>query len=400
MLVASSIGQITSWGVLFYSFPVFLSPMEADLGWSIAQMTGAYSLALLVSGVAAIPVGRWLDLRGPRVLMSVCSIAATLLVVAWAFVDSLLAFYLIWIGIGLVMAGVLYEPVFYLVANWFRRRRSRALTILTFIAGLASVIYIPLANWLVDAAGWRSALLILAAVLAVGTTPIYALLLRHSPQDLGLEPDGDRLDFRREGGREVMPERSLTRAQAMRHRGFWWLAAAFFLATLATMAVIVHLIPYLMSVGYDRSFAAGTAGAVGLLALPGRLVFTPLGSVIPRRYITALIFLLQGVALGLLLMTHSRLGVILFVILFGAGFGAITPARAALVAEGYGPALWQHHGRHRLFDHHISGHRAGGEPGDPWLVRGYTTVLWILVILSGLSALAALQARPPDLDGG
>jgi MFS family permease len=383
--------------VLFYGFAVFLTPMQAELGWSIAELTGAYSLALLVSGVAAIPVGRWLDRHGPRALMTGGSVAAALLVVAWASVDSLLGYYLVWLGIGLVMATVLYEPTFHMVANWFRRLRSRALTVLTFVAGLASVIYIPLASWLVDAFGWRDALLILAAILALGTIPIHALLLRRGPGDLGLEPDGGRVEARSPKIDPLPVERSLTREEAMRHPGFWWLGASFFLATLGTMAVIVHLIPYLVSAGYSRSFAAGAAGAVGLLALPGRLIFTPLGGIIDRRYITALIFVLQAVALALLLADQSRVGVVVFVVLFGAGFGAITPARAALVAEGYGPA---HYGSiSGVVAFCITLARSIAPVGAGVLYGvfgGYTTVLWILVALSALAALAALQARPPE----
>lgn len=397
MLVAASLGQITSWGVLFYSFAVFLTPMQEELGWSVAQLTGAYSLALLMSGLAAIPVGRWLDRHGPRVLMTAGSVAATLLVVAWASVDSLLGYYLIWIAIGVVMAAVLYEPTFHMVANWFRRLRGRALTVLTVIAGLASVIYIPLASWLVDAFGWREALLILAAILALGTIPIHALMLRRRPDDLGLEPDGGPGEPR---GAETRPafdgERSLTRQEAFRHPGFWWLGASFFLATLGTMAVIVHLIPYLMSVGYSRSFAAGAAGAVGLLAMPGRMIFTPLGGIIDRRYVTALIFGLQALAIVWLLADQSRLGVIIFVILFGAGFGAITPARAALVAEGYGPA---HYGSiNGVIAFCITLARSIAPVGAGLIYgwfAGYTTVLWALVAVSAVAALAALQARPP-----
>ncbi|HAX25091.1 MAG TPA: MFS transporter, partial [Chloroflexi bacterium] len=128
MVAALSLTEITSWGVLYYAFSVFLTPIGAEMGWSIAEMTGAYSLALLVSGVAAIPAGRWLDRHGPRGLMTAGSIAATVLVVAWSRVESLLGFYLVWAGIGLVMAAVLYEPAFVVVATWFRRYRARALT--------------------------------------------------------------------------------------------------------------------------------------------------------------------------------------------------------------------------------------------------------------------------------
>jgi MFS family permease len=146
LLLTLSFTEITSWGILYYSFSVFLTPMHTELGWSIAQMTGAYSLAILVSGLAAIPVGRWLDRHGPRWLMTAGSVAAMLLVLAWSRVESIVVFYVVWACIGVTLSAVLYEPALQSVAVWFRRKRSRALTILTFFGGFASVIYIPLVD--------------------------------------------------------------------------------------------------------------------------------------------------------------------------------------------------------------------------------------------------------------
>ena len=80
--------ETISWGILYYAFAAFLVPMQQELGWSTAALTGAYSLALLVSGLAAVPVGRWVDRHGPRLLMTVGSIGGTLLVLAWARIDS------------------------------------------------------------------------------------------------------------------------------------------------------------------------------------------------------------------------------------------------------------------------------------------------------------------------
>jgi len=73
--------------------------MHQDLSWSPTAFTGAYSVAMIVSGVAAIPVGRWLDRHGARGLMAAGSAAAILLVLAWAHVTDLAAFYSIWVGI-------------------------------------------------------------------------------------------------------------------------------------------------------------------------------------------------------------------------------------------------------------------------------------------------------------
>src|SRR5579875_797583 len=103
---ALALTETVSWGVLYYGFTVFIKPMQHDLGWSRGALTGAFSLALLVQGVAGLAAGRWLDRRGPRLLMTAGSCAAVVLVLCWSVVRSLLLFYLIWAAIGVVLAAV------------------------------------------------------------------------------------------------------------------------------------------------------------------------------------------------------------------------------------------------------------------------------------------------------
>jgi MFS family permease len=89
--------ETTAYGVLAYAFGVFLVPMQQELGWSRTALTGAYALAIIVSGVAAIPVGRWLDRHGARALMTTGAGVASLLVLAWAQASDLAVFYAIWL---------------------------------------------------------------------------------------------------------------------------------------------------------------------------------------------------------------------------------------------------------------------------------------------------------------
>ena len=98
--------------------------MQRELGYSATQLTGAFSLALLVSAVAGVGVGRVLDRRSPRVLMTGGSLAGVLLMLAWSRVDGLTGFYVLWIAIGLVMATVLYEPAFVCSPSGSQRRRE------------------------------------------------------------------------------------------------------------------------------------------------------------------------------------------------------------------------------------------------------------------------------------
>src|SRR4051812_17180136 len=114
--VTLAITETISWGIIYYSFSVFLTPMQADLKWSRAEITGGFSLALLVMGALAFPVGAWIDQHGPRLLMTMGSIAASLLVLAWSQVTDKTTFYFIWAGLGASAAAVLYEPAFAVIA--------------------------------------------------------------------------------------------------------------------------------------------------------------------------------------------------------------------------------------------------------------------------------------------
>jgi MFS family permease len=386
MLLTVSFTEMTSWGILYYAFTVFVKPMQASLGWSTAELTGAFSLALLCSSGAALPVSRWLDRHGTRWLMTFGSCAASLLVLAWATVENLALFYLIWIGIGITMAAVLYDPAFVLVAIWFRKLRARALTVLTFIAGFASVIFVPLAAWLVQVQGWRMALVTLALLLALVTIPLHALVLRRRPEDLGLAPDGIAVPASTPLIR-MAHEQSISTGAALRGAAFWWMATAFALTMLTAGAITVHLIPYLIDQGYSASFAASMVGLIGIMALPGRLVFTPLGERFSRRLVVAFLFLLQAAALPVLLLVPNHIGVLSFVVLFGAGFGAITPARAALVADHYGST---HYARiNSVLGLFVTGARAVAPVGAGILydlLGTYPPIFWVL---AGLSALAA-----------
>src|ERR671931_2313740 len=176
-----AVTETVSWGVLYYAFAVFLPSMERSLGWSKTELTGAFSLALATSALAAFPVGRWLDGHSPRALMTLGSLGGALLVLAWSQVHDLLLFYLVWVGIGLAMACVLYEAAFTVVTKWFRERRRRALTAVTLVGGFASFVFSPLSNWLIDVQGWRQALITLAEIPAAVTMPLHTLFLRPAP---------------------------------------------------------------------------------------------------------------------------------------------------------------------------------------------------------------------------
>lgn len=190
IVITLAITETISWGIIYYAFSVFLQPMEAETGWSRGELTGAYSLGLLVMGFMAYPVGAWVDKHGARGLMTIGSILASLLMIIWSRITDLTSFYVLWLALGVCASLVLYDTAFAVVAKWFHAKRTTALAIITFAAGLASTIFIPLSDFLLNLVGWRDAVLLLGILLAVTTIIPHALILRRSPDDLGFLPDG------------------------------------------------------------------------------------------------------------------------------------------------------------------------------------------------------------------
>jgi MFS family permease len=392
VLVATlGVTETISWGILYYAFAVYLAPMEGELGWSRGDMTGAFSLALLIAGLAAIPVGRWLDRNGPRLLMTVGSIAGTLLVLAWSGVGNLTQLYLVWALIGVAMSATLYDPAFATATRWFERRRIRALTVITLLAGFASTIFLPLAAWLIQVQGWRASLLTLALVLGIGTIPAHALLLRRRPEDLGLRPDGVPLQRARAADKGAP---GMQAGQALRDPSFRWVVSAFWLTTIATIAVGVHLVPYLQDRGYEATFAATVTGLIGAMQVVARLLLAPLGERTSPRILAAAMLSLVPVSLVVLLVAHATVGVLVFVVLFGAARGAGTLIRPTLLAHLYGRAQYASIAGVLQFSLSIAQAIApvGAGAAYDWL-HSYEPIFWGLTGLSTLSVLAVLPAR-------
>lgn len=388
--ITLAVTETISWGIIYYAFSVFITPMEADLGWSRAELTGGFSLALLVMGGMAFPVGTWIDKHGARLLMTAGSIGASLLVIAWSQVTDVAAFYLIWAGLGVCAAAVLYEPAFAVMARWFVRQRGKALAIITFAAGLASTIFIPLSDALLNAFGWRDAILILGIFLAVTTIPLHLLVLRRRPDDLGLLPDGDPVTS------EAHPApASVTLSGALHSRFFWLFTFAFSLSIFASAAIRVHFIPFLIDSGIDASTAALASGSIGLMQVAGRVIFAPLESRFSTQAMVTGVFALQSIAMFTLLLGPSALVIVVFLVVFGTSYGAKTLARAAAIADLFGAS---HYGRissvMSIFLT-IAGTIAPVSAGIIYDRSGsYGPVLWIILVLAIASTVVMLFARP------
>ncbi|MDE2634919.1 MAG: MFS transporter [Chloroflexota bacterium] len=329
-----AITTTVSFGVLFYAFSVFIEPMEAEFGWSRGELSGAFSLSILIGGLTAFPVGHWLDRHGARLLMTVGSIGATVMVLLWSQASSFPEFIAVMALMGFFGAAILYEPAFAVIATWFSHSRGTAMAVVTFVAGFASTIFTPLSHALLEAYGWRQAILILAIVLGAITIPLHALVLRRKPADLGIEFANQK----KAAQNGDVPTTSLR--AVLRSRYFWLLTLAFSLSSLSIFAVRIHFIPLLTSVNIQPGSAALASGAIGVMQVVGRMIFAPVERRFSSRTMAIGVFMLLAISMTILLLGSAPWLIVVFVALFGMAIGAHTLTRPLMVADTYGTAFY------------------------------------------------------------
>ncbi|MFF5757502.1 MFS transporter [Streptomyces longwoodensis] len=259
-LPALCVTQITSWGIVYYAFPVLNPEITQATNWPAGATTAAFSLGLVISALAGIRVGSMLDRRGPRTVMTAGSAlgAASLLVVAMA--PNLPMFFAGWALAGVAMAATFYQPAFAALTRWWAPDHVRALTTVTLAGGLASTVFAPLTALLADHLSWRHTYLVLAGILTAVTVPAHALALRAPWPDAPSSPA--------HGAAGAAP--------VVRSRPFLLLAAVFALSSFAMYAVVVALVPLLLERGYTISQAAWALGLGGAGQTLGRTLYATL----------------------------------------------------------------------------------------------------------------------------
>ncbi len=316
-----------SYGVLYYAFPVLVTEMSAETGWSRSTLTAAFSGALLVAAAVGIPVGRWLDRWGPRWIMTMGSALAVPALVLVAAAPNLAVFVLGWTLAGAAMAATFYPPAFAAITRWHGHRRVRGLTVLTLAAGFASTIFAPLTAFLLDHLGWQGAYGTLAALLGVVTIAGHWWGLR------GAWPPA---------------ERPLTGAvmehptRIARSLPFVALVAAVALGTFAGYAVVVNLVPMLVERGVGTGTAALILGIGGAGQVAGRLGYPALDRRTGVRARTVAIISVTAVTTALLGVLTSVLALVVAAVVAGMARGLKTLLHATSVTDRWGAV---HYGR-------------------------------------------------------
>ena len=303
------------------SYVVFLLPLEKDLGWSRSQMTGVYSVYLLVNGLTAPLVGYLFDRLGPRVVYGFGMTALGVSYLLASRVQSVFQFYAtVGASTGFAVAALGMVPSSSMIARWFRERLSTAISVAFAGLGLGALLIVPGAQYLIGHYGWREAYQIIGIVLLCLVPGVLALPWRHF---LAGHPD-----YREVRKAVTATGEEWTLPRALRSRNFWGLVWVFFFTSVGMYSVTVQTVVYLVEQGFPALLAATAFGTASMLSVFG-IVGT--GTIAdrfgPRRTVTVTyVGSIVGIAFLFAISWYPVQGLLLgYIIAFGLCQGARGP---------------------------------------------------------------------------
>ncbi len=313
-----ALSQILLWAGLFYLFPAMLLPLEADLGWSRGGISLGVTLALTVWAISAPVAGRLVDRGVGAEMMTLGALTGTAQLVALSQVTSYPVFLALCASMGLSMTATLYEPCFALLVLRYGARARSAISLVTLIAGFASMITFPLMAWLTARYGWRPAVLVFAGLAGVGAL-VLLFEQRRQPARTARQPRDGKAAWNL---KVLVP-----------------LALGFSLLALNHGLLLTHLLPILQERQIPGTQAVLIASLIGPMQVVGRLFLVASGDRITNITITAISFAAICAASVLLFAAGANAVLITgFVMLQGAFYGMTNILKPVVTADMVGQA--------------------------------------------------------------
>jgi len=379
-----SLSLLVSWGSLYYAFAVLAGPMQKELQCSAGTIAGAFSLALLIWGIATYPVGRALNRWGGRAVMSWGSLFAAAAFLGLHSVSSVWAFYALWGMLGAAMALTLYEPAFAVIVQSFSAGHRRRIGWLTIVGGMASTVFWPLSHYLNAHFGWREAALAFAALHFFACLPLHLSLPRGRQGEATERSEGS--------ASPPLPSASQHTA------AFTQLATCFTIYGFITAAMAVQVIPALESIGFDAATALALAACIGPMQAAGRAMDLALGERLNVRRIGIVTLSLMPLSLAALWLAQwLPMLCIVFVIAYGLSLGLLTVIRAMAPMALYGTTRYARNNGALSAPALVA--RAAGPLGAAWLFAtfgGHGPLLLALLAASAIGSWTYLRAWPRE----
>lgn len=330
LIAASGVGIHISIGSV-YAYSVFVNPLEELNGWTLSDVSLAFSLAILFLGLSAAFMGHFVEARGPRISGLVSTIFFTIGLVIAGYgvtIDNLMLFYLGYGVLGGIGLGIGYITPVSTLVKWFPDRRGMATGLAIMGFGFAAMIASPVMNWLMETFSIPATFYTLAVVYFI-IMVISSLYIERPPAGyLPPKMAAARLENEEEHDNALKDIANLTANQAVKTRRFYWLWLMLFINITCGIAILNVASPMAQEItGLSAAAAAVMVGIMGVFNGAGRLAWASISDYIGRPNLYTIFFVIQILLFFLLPFTTEALlfQLILFIIMtcYGGGFAAI-----------------------------------------------------------------------------
>jgi len=317
---------------------IMLKPMSEELGWSRSETAGAVFFGTVCGGAMA-PLTGWLaDRFGGRALMPLGALAVGLALIWQGGTADLLQFYLAY-AIARTVASNFASGVvpLTLAANWFRRRRGRAMGFISMAFPLGGSAMTLLGQMVMEHSGWRTVFVLAGVVLIIGGVLPALFLLRRQPEDVGLTPDGEAPVHApaATATAATLPvahsapahEESFTLSEAVRTSTFWLLVATISITNLPNASLSYQMVAYYSDQGVPTAIAAGALSAFAFAGAVSSVVWGYLSERISERILAVSVMLFAIGSTVLMWTVHDPI----FVIPLGGLLGLAARGEGALL---------------------------------------------------------------------
>ncbi|WP_316189233.1 MFS transporter [Bradyrhizobium sp. SZCCHNS1054] len=308
-----------------FSLPVFLKPIAADTGWSVAGVSSAMTIGFLAMAFTSMGWGTLSDRVGPLPVVLTGSILLAASLALASFASSLITFQLMF---GLMVGGAtaaIFAPMMATVTGWFETHRSLAVSLVSAGMGMAPMTMSPLAAWLVSSHDWRTSMRLIAVVVAAIMIPVSLLVRRASAPE------------RREAaapGQDTAPS-EMTLSQAVRSPQFMILLATNFFCCATHSGPIIHTVSYAVSCGIPLIAAVTIYSVEGLAGMGGRIAFGLLGDRFGAKRVLVLGLLAQAFGALAYVFVRELAAFYSVAALFGFIYAGTMPLYAAIARENF-----------------------------------------------------------------
>ena len=395
IVIAGTVLNACFGGLIFYGFTALVNPIADTFGWSYAQISLAMTLRGLETGFLNPFLGVVADRWPPKRLVLIGVVIVGLGLLCLSQVSNLAMFYVSFMIVALGSSlGISMVPTT-TIARWFKRDIGKAISIFLGGAGIGG-FFIPLLVKMIDAYGWQTSVLILGIGVWIVCSPI-AFIFRSRPEDYGLLPDGRTQDDLKDTDGSEAYDFSTGVKEALKMPAFWYIGIAWMLHIAAVHAVVVHVMPYLTSVGMERSRAGMVAMMLPVVSIAGRLPFGWLADIFNKKYVIVSSIVLTAVGLILFsIIDGTSFGlIVLFIIVFGLSLSGFFSLRPPILREYFGT---KNFGTIYGFTHIFV--TVGGIVSPPvagWVfdTRGVYDPIWLILSAVCVIAVILVLATPP-----